>query len=224
MTRLPHRAKTKARIAIVDDHPIMLKGMIALIDDEPDMEVCGCARSESEAIDAIAKTKPDLVIMDVSLGRANGLDLVKRLKALHPKLLVLVLSMHDEQRYALRALRAGARGYVMKSAVDHQIGTAIRCVLAGDVFLSPTIKQKYLDQFLSEQLTGVTDKADSLTNRELDILRHIGEGLTTAQIAAEIGISAKTVETHRLHIKQKLGLAHHIQLVHYAVRWRGEGV
>lgn len=218
------KTTTKSKVIIVDDHPVIRRGLVTLIESQPDMVVCGETGSEHTALQMAGATKPDVALVDISLGRANGLDLVNQLTKLRPPVPSLVLSMHDEQRYAVRALRAGARGYIMKCSAEHNIPVAIRSVLSGDIYLSETIKQQCLTQLVGDKANDVRDTTEMLSNREIDVLRRLGEGFSTKEIAAKMGVSPKTVETHRLHIKQKLGLTTHTQLVQYATRWIGDGI
>lgn len=208
------------RILLVDDHPIMRHGLAQLIRTEGGLDVCGDAGSAAEGIEAVGRCKPDLVIVDLTLPDKNGLELLKDIQALHPGTFCIVLSMHDESVYAERALRAGARGYVMKeAAADHLIG-AIRRVLAGGIYVSESMASRML-----EGMTGggrakpTASLIDRLTDRELETLEMIGKGVATKLIAERLCISTRTVEAHRAHIKEKLGISDGAALVRFAVQW-----
>lgn len=210
----------KNRILIVDDHPLFRHGIGDLINAEPDLEVCGEADSAPAALEAIRQLVPDLVTVDISLRGANGIELLKSIKAEHSRLPLLVLSMHDEQLYALRALRAGARGYIMKQEALEQVRNAIRQVLRGDLYVSPSMSGRMIEEFVQGGSTGSGGSvADKLTDRELEILHLIGQGHGVQQIAKDLNLSAKTVETHRAHIKEKLNFQTARELARFAVQW-----
>ena len=213
----------EAQILIVDDHPIVRHGLGQLIDDTEGMSVCGSASNHAEALQTLKQTKTDLVIVDLSLGDESGLDLVKKLHALHPELPVLVLSMHDEAYYADRVLRAGAMGYIMKQEAAEQMISAIHQVLSGNVYLSESMAASMLTRFVGRKVVRGGTPVDHLTDRELQVLGLIGKGLGTRQIAEKLHLSVKTVENHREHIKAKLKLRTSAELVRYAVRWELEG-
>jgi DNA-binding NarL/FixJ family response regulator len=212
-----------ARILIVDDHPIVRHGLAQLIDEEAGLSVCGSAATPAEAVEAVDRTQPDLVIVDLSLGDESGLDLVKDLKQRHPDRRMLVLSMYDESYYADRVLRAGAMGYVMKQTAAGQMIAAIHQVLAGKVYLSESMAASMLDRLVGRNPKAGVTPVDSLTDRELQVLQLIGKGLGTRQIAETLHLSIKTVENYREHIKAKLQLRSSSELVRYAVRWELEG-
>src|SRR5216110_87583 len=205
------------RIVIVDDHPLFRKGLEQLIHSEDGFAVCGEANNAPEAMDVIRKLNPDLAIVDLSLPGANGIELIKNIRAEFAKLPVLILSMHDESLYALRSLRAGAQGYVMKQeALENVIG-AIREVLAGRPYLSAQMSAKLITNFASGSTQA--NPTDKLSDRELEILELIGKGRDVREIAQALHISAKTVETHRAHIKEKLNLKNARQVTRFAVQW-----
>lgn len=208
----------KFRVLIVDDHPLFRHGVADLIESEPGLDICGEADSAPLALEAIRTLKPDLVIADISLRGANGIDLVKSIKSEHPRLPVLVLSMHDENLFAARALRAGARGYVMKQEALERVLGAIHTVLAGELYVSPTMSMRMIKEYVHGQTNGapVTDK---LTDRELEILQLIGEGRGVRNIAHELHLSVKTVETHRARIKEKLHFTSAREVARFAVQW-----
>ena len=218
MQRSRTSEKSVKRLVLVDDHPIMRHGLAQLIRAEDGLDVIGEAGSAREGLEVVGRLKPDLAVIDLTLPDKNGLELVKDIRALHPVTQCIVLSMHDETLYGERALRAGARGYVMKEeAADHLV-TAIHKVISGGLYVSETLNARML-----EQVTGVSRaKAtgmDALTDRELEILTLIGKGVATKIIAAQLSISARTVEAHRAHIKEKLGMTDGAALVRYAVQW-----
>ncbi len=209
--------KAKKKILIVDDHPIMRQGLALLIRTDSTLEVCGEADSASKAVEATMRLKPDLVIADISLPGRNGLELIKDLHALQPGLPVLVVSMHDEAIYAERVLRAGGRGYVMKGEGGQKLMTAIHQVLSGGIFVSQNISAQILELF-SGRRAG-TSPVEKLSDREFEVFQLIGQGRSTREIAAELHISIKTVEVHRVNIKEKLDLKTASELIHFAVRW-----
>src|SRR5919198_6408904 len=200
----PKNISSKAkRIVVVDDHPLFRKGLQQLIDSTDDgLVVCGEANNAAEGLSAIRQLKPDLAIVDLSLPGANGIELVKNIRAEFQKLPLLILSMHDESLYALRALRAGAQGYVMKEEALEKVIGAIRGVFAGRPYLSPDMSAKLITSFASGK--AQTNPTDKLSDRELEILEMIGRGRDVREIAKLLHLSPKTVETHRAHIKEKL--------------------
>jgi DNA-binding NarL/FixJ family response regulator len=218
MQRSSTSEKSVKRIVLIDDHPIMRHGLAQLIRAEDGLDVIGEAGSAREGLEVVGRLTPDLAVVDLTLPDKNGLELVKDIRAQHPSTLCIVLSMHEETLYGERALRAGARGYVMKEeAADHLV-TAIHKVIAGGLYVSESLNARML-----EQVTGVArSKAtgmDALTDRELEILALIGKGVATKLIAAQLSISARTVEAHRAHIKEKLSMTDGAALVRYAVQW-----
>jgi DNA-binding NarL/FixJ family response regulator len=205
------------RILIVDDHPLVRAGFAQLIGDCPDLEVCGEAADMAEALKQIEATHPDLAIIDLSLAGGSGLDLIERVKARNSDILMLVASMHDETLYAERVLTAGARGYINKQEAQDSIIRAIRQVLSGKVYLSQNMTDRLLSGMVDA--TGEKRDIDSLSNRELQVFELIGEGVPTSQIAEQLNLSVKTIETHQAHIKRKLGLGSAHELNQRAIRW-----
>ncbi len=205
------------RILIVDDHPLVRSGFAQLIGDCPDLEVCGEAGDMGEALKRVEETSPDLAIIDLSLAGGSGLDLIERIKARHKNVLMLVASMHDETLYAERVLAAGARGYINKQEAQDSIIQAIRQVLSGRVYLS----QQMTDRLLSGMVDANHERRDisSLSNRELQVFELIGRGLSASQMADQLSLSVKTIETHQAHIKKKLGLGSAHELNQRAIRW-----
>lgn len=209
----------KKRIFLVDDHPMMRDGMGRLIDSEPGLMCCGGAKSAEEAVSEIPRCKPDLVITDITLPQRSGLELIKDITTMFPEIAVFVYSMHDENFYAERALRAGARGYLMKEAGSEKMLEAIRQVLAGEVAVSASMASKILKSFSAPPARGSSSPVQALTDREFDVFQLIGLGKSTKEIAAQLHLSHKTVAVHRGHIKEKLGLTSSSELVHQAIRW-----
>jgi DNA-binding NarL/FixJ family response regulator len=218
VSRIPNQAVKK--ILLVDDHPIMRHGMAQLIGAEPDLKVCAECGSAADGLKAVEKLKLDLVIADLTLPGKHGLEFVKDVQALRPGLKVLVLSMHDEELYAERALRAGARGYLMKeTAADHLIKAARR-ILDGGIYLSDNMAGVMLEMVAGNRQKGPTPTGlDRLTDRELEVLQLIGQGRGTRQIADQLHVSVRTIDAHRAHIKEKLQLPDGNALMRYAVRW-----
>ncbi len=212
----------KRRILLVDDHPVLRQGLAQIINRQPDLAVCWEAETGAEALAMIEQREPDLVLIDLSLRTGDGIELVKDIKVRWPAIRMLVLSMHDEFIYAERALRAGAQGYVMKGEkVDHLLA-AITRVLAGGIYVSDKMAERFLHQVAAGGSVGLA--VDRLTDRELQVFRLIGEGLATRLIAEKLGLSRKTIESHREHIKEKLMLTSGNELVQRAVQWaRDEG-
>lgn len=216
----PAFEQAKRQVLIVDDHPIFRNGIIQLINHEPDLHVCGEICSAAQALGAVDELKPDIVVLDLSIQGTNGIELMKSIRALHPSLPALMVSMHDESIYAERALRAGARGYVMKAAPSEKVIDAIRRVLGGGIYLSEAIGGRLLDTFLNGRSTNVgSSTVEQLSDREIEVFRAVGEGRGTREIARTLFLSVKTVETHRAHIKEKLQLKTAPELVRAAVEW-----
>ncbi len=200
-------------VLIVDDHPIVRQGLKRMIDAEDDLEVCGEADSEPNARNAVRDLDPDIVIVDLSLQDGDGLELVRAVHAHHPEVPMLVLSMHDEAIYAERMLAEGASGYIMKQAAADQLLTALRTVLQGDTYLSAEMAAVHKE---AANKMG-SDPLQRLSNRELQVLNLVGRGVRSRDIATELGLSVKTVESHRQSIKRKLHLLTNSQLIKYAM-------
>ena len=209
----------RARVLLVDDHPIVREGLARVIDQEADLVVCGTAVNSHEALQAVATSKPDIAVIDVSLDGSHGIDLVKDLKVRHPGLAVVMLSMHDETLYAERALRAGAKGYVMKREPPQRLLQAVRKVLKGGLFFSEEVTARMLERVSRSQSKDVPLPMERLSDRELEVLELIGNGHTTRQIADELHVSMKTVQAHREHLKEKLELSDATTLARFAVHW-----
>lgn len=210
---------TARRVLIVDDHPMMRTGLAQLIGNEDDLKVGAEADNAGQALDAVAKQKFDLMLLDISLPDKNGLELIKDIRALKPELPILVVSMHDEMIYAERVLRAGARGYIMKQEGGQKFLVAIRQVLAGKVFVSEKMSARILENFSGNKAENSGSPVQRLSDREFEVFQLIGQGIGTRDIAGRLHLSVKTVEVHRANIKEKLQLTTATELVRYAVRW-----
>jgi DNA-binding NarL/FixJ family response regulator len=208
------------RIVIVDDHPLFRKGLAELIHSGKNhFAVCGEAGNTAEAMEVIRGLNPDLAIVDLSMPGANGIELIKNVRAEFPKLPILVLSMHDESLYAVRALRAGADGYVMKHEAMANVIHAVREIFNGHPYLSPTMAAQVITKFTHRKAEGETDAVERLSDRELEILELIGKGHEVRQMAKLLHLSPKTVETHRAHIKDKLDLKNSREVARFALQW-----
>ena len=209
---------TRRRVFIVDDHPIVRQGLAQLINNAPDLTVCGEGEDAYTALRTIRQVKPDIVLVDVSLKESDGIELLKELRAQQPELPVLILSMHDESLYAERALRAGARGYIMKQEAPQTLLSAVRKVLDGHVYVSDKMSATLLQQMVGGKKHGGDLPMDRLTDRELEIFRMIGSGLSVKEIAEKLFLSVKTVEAHREHMKEKLNFKSSAELLRFAIR------
>lgn len=212
-------APPKKRVFLVEDHPVTQQGFALLLNLEADLMVCGRAAMADGALTGIKSSNPDLVIVDIALPGTDGLALVKDIATFHPGLPTMVLSTLDEAIYADRALRAGAKGYIMKQEPIELLLSAVRQVLAGDVYLSEAMRSQLFQNSLSESFGKGASSVDQLSDRELEVFRLIGEGVGTQQIAKRLCLSISTVETHRTHIKEKLGVKRAPDLVRRAVEW-----
>ena len=204
---------------IVDDHPMMRAGLMQLISKQPDMQVCGEAGNPAEAMKLLANSRPDLILVDISMKGASGLEFIRDVSAVHGNIPTLVVSMHDEKVYAERALRAGACGYIMKEQSAGYLIVAIQRVLEGGVYLSKEMSTRLLKTFAKSESSNPESPLQKLTNREFEVFRLIGQGQTTEEIAGHLHISTKTVDVHRFQIKEKLHLESSTALIHYAVHW-----
>lgn len=209
----------KRRIFLVDDHPITRQGVVVLINQESDLEVCGEADSAPKAFDLLQKSKADLAVVDISLKTTSGIELTKNLKVLLPDLPVLIMSMHDESLYAERALRAGAKGYVMKQEASDNILIAIRRILDGELYLSEKMKEKMLHRLVHNRKDEVVFSIDTLSDREMEVFQLIGNGFSTRQIATKLNLSVKTIDSYREHLKLKLHIEKGADLVRHAIQW-----
>jgi DNA-binding NarL/FixJ family response regulator len=210
------------RILLVDDHPIMREGLAQLINHQKDMIVCGQFEEANAAFESIPSIKPDVAVVDITLKGVNGLELIKNIRAHYPKLKMLVLSMHDEALYAERVLRAGAVGYIMKQEASEKVLEAIRRVVGGEIYLSQKMSATLMHQLIGGRPTTAGSLVERLSDRELEVFGLIGRGHGTRQIAEQLHLSVKTIESHRAHIKEKMDLKNATELVHRAIQFQNE--
>lgn len=218
MTALP------SKVFLVDDHPLVREWLTNLVNQLPDLTVCGEASSAAAAIEGIEASKPAVAVVDLSLKESTGLDLIKTIKARFPDTAVIVLSMHDEQYYAERTMRAGARGYVMKGEMTSDIVAAIREVMAGKVYLSPRMRNLFSERFVDGHMPAMRSPVETLSDRELEVFQLLGQGIETRRVAQRLGVSIKTVQAYCARIKEKLQLANASELLREAVRWNDSQV
>lgn len=221
-TTEPEPLHDKRRIYLVDDHPIVQQALADMLNHEGDLEVCGTAKHPVTALEQIEKLAPDLVILDLALPGANGIELLKDIRVRRPRQMVLMLSMHDESLYAFRALRAGASGYIMKAEATEKLLHAVRQILQGGVYLSERMQKRVLGRVGGSNEDDWKEPLDQLSDRELEVLRLLGQAFGTRQIANALHLSVKTIESHRAHLKEKLGLKTGADLVQYAIRLQSE--
>lgn len=212
-------AQTRRRVLLVDDHPMMRAGLAHLIERQADLTVCGEASNPAEALKLLPGAKPEVVLADLTMPGRSGLEFIKDVLALIPTLPILVVSMHDEAVYAERALRAGARGYIMKEAGGEAVVAAIRQVLRGEVYVSAAMSARILEGISGKKPRGSDSPIEKLTDREFEIFQLIGQGKSTRDIAEQLHLSPKTVDVHRSHLKEKLELKDATALIRHAVRW-----
>jgi DNA-binding NarL/FixJ family response regulator len=212
-------ATPKRRVFLVDDHPIVRERLAELIGQERDLEVCGEAEDAIAALKQVEALRPDVAIVDITLKDTYGIELIKDLKERHPKLPVLVLSMHDESLYGERAIRAGAKGYLNKQEATKKVVTAIRTILAGQMFVSEKMTATILQRMSGGQRVEAGEPTDVLTDRELEVFQLLGQGVGVKQIAENLFVSVKTVEAHREHIKQKMGIKSSSELLRFAIEY-----
>lgn len=209
----------KSKVLLVDDHPLVREWLANLINQQNDLQVCGEAANSSAALEVIGTAQPDIVIVDISLEGGSGIELIKNIKALHPRVMMIVLSMHDEMVYAERALRAGARGYIMKREATRKVLQAIRCVLEGKLYASDRVSAIMAEKFVDGKSSASVSPVERLSDRELEVFQLMGRGMNTRQIADELHISFKTVQAFHARIKDKLNLANATELLREAIRW-----
>ena len=209
----------KRRVFIVDDHPLVREGLTNLINSQSDLMVCGEAKDSSEAVDAITKEPPDVAIIDISLTNESGLELIKNLAKQFPQVAVVVLSMHDETLYAERALRAGARGYVMKHETSKSVLASIRRVIAGDIYVSERIVNRMALRLTAARRRAGSSPVERLSDRELEIFQLLGQGRTPSEIARDLNLSLKTVQAYCARAKEKFGVTSLTELLRAAIRW-----
>lgn len=213
------KAPSTARVFLVDDHPLVRESLARLVEQQPELTVCGEAENAPAALAGIGAAKPDVAIVDLSLERGSGLELIKDLRRMCPEVQVLVLSMHDEDLYAERALRAGARGYIMKREATRSVIVAIRQVLRGEIYVSPRLANALATKLVAGAPAAAESPVGRLSDRELEVFRMLGRGMATRQIADALHVSAKTVQTFSARIKEKLGLSSATELLREAIRW-----
>jgi len=213
------KSAERRRVFIVDDHPLVREGLANLINQQPDLMVCGQAEDAAQTLAGIGAMRAELALIDISLKTASGLELVKDLKVHHPDVALIVLSMHDEMLYAERAIRAGARGYVMKRETTKEVLTAIRRVLQGDVYVSERVVNLMARRIGSPRKATAATPVEQLSDRELEIFRLLGQGRTTSQIAADLHLSLKTVQAYCARAKEKFGVDSLTELLRAAIRW-----
>lgn len=209
----------KARIFIIDDHPLVREWLTNLIDTTPDLVVCGEADNGRVALQLLAAAEPDLAIVDLSLGGGSGIDLIRSVRTMFPKVAIIVLSMHDERVYAERSIRAGARGYIMKRESTKKIVEAIREVLKGNMYLSKELMELFAEKFVSGAPANGAQPVAQLSDRELEVFQLIGQGYETREIAKALNVNIKTVQTYCTRIKDKLKFSTGAELLREAVRW-----
>jgi DNA-binding NarL/FixJ family response regulator len=209
----------KKRVFIVDDHPLVREWLTNLIHQQPDLVVCGETESAPQALQAVAASKPDVAIVDISLKNSSGIELIKDLKGSYPEIAVLVLSMHDESLYAERALRAGAKGYVMKRETTRKIIEAIRRVLEGKLYFSNAVAEVMATRLVEGKSGASLSPVEQLSDRELEVFELLGQGFGTRQVAETLNVSMKTVQAYCARMKEKLNLSSATQLLREAIRW-----
>ena len=207
------------RVVIVDDHPIVRRGIVQMVNEEPDFEVCGEAEDAHEALLVLERTDPNVVIVDITLKKSSGLELVKDIKNQYPSLPIMILSMHDEAVYAERAIRTGAMGYVMKQEKPKRILEGLRKILTGQIFVSDRISTMMWQTALGRRKRPKDSPIEILTDREVEVFQLIGQGMSTREIAEALNLSNKTIETHRSNIMKKLQVKVSTGLVKFAVQF-----
>jgi len=218
-TKSSEAKTTKARVLLVDDHPIVRQGLGQLINEEADLSVVSEAEDFQQALSALSDTPVDIAIVDISLKERSGIELIKEIRARKPELPILVLSMHDESLHAERVLRAGAKGYIMKQEATEQVMNAIRRVLRGEVYLSERMASRMVNRLVAGPQNVGGSPIERLSDREFEVFQMIGHGVGPSEIAEKLGLSVKTVETHRERIKEKLNLASGSELIRYAMQY-----
>ena len=207
----------KSTVYLIDDHPVIVQGITMLINEEPDLAVVGTSGTWTTALKEIGQLKPNIVVLDITLASANGIEVLKNLRVHFPDQKVLMLSMHDEGLYAARSMKAGAWGYLMKASATDQVVTAIRQILKGEIYLSPGMSRRMISQLAGRGRDGASP-LETLSDRELEVYELVGGGLTTRNIAERLHLSVKTIESHKAHLKEKLGLQTANELVQHAIQ------
>jgi DNA-binding NarL/FixJ family response regulator len=218
--RITSTTVSKSRVYLIDDHPLLVQGITELVNAEADLLVVGSTAEWTSALKEIPELKPDVVVLDITLAKANGIEVLKNLRVHFPELKVLMLSMHDENLYAMRSVRAGAHGYIMKMSATEEVVAAIRRILGGEIYLSPRIAKQTMMSLIGRRKEGALSPLDDLSDRELEVFNLVGDGLTTRQIAERLHLSVKTIETHKAHVKEKLHLESATQLTQHAIHAR----
>jgi DNA-binding NarL/FixJ family response regulator len=211
---------TKTRIYLMDDHPLMVTALTSLINQEKDMKVVGSGADWNVVLAEFPKKQVEVLILDLSLARSNGVEMLKSFKVHFPGLKVLILSMQEETLYALRMIKAGAQGYIMKEAATEKLVSTIRAIGAGEIYLSERMQKRTMFQLVGRRLERTGSPLTDLSDRELEVFGMIGDGMSTRTIAEKLTLSIKTIETHRTHIKEKLNLNNSTELVQHAIHWR----
>ena len=211
-------------VIIIDDHPLFSRGLAQLIETQRDYKVIGMGKNRNEALSLVDNVTPDLAIVDLNLGQEDGLELIKDILAIHPQTKILVLSMHDERFYAERALKAGAKGYIMKAEAETQVINAIKTVTSGNIYLSEEEKKQIKELARGSESADKFDTISSLSDRQLQIFTLIGKGLGTVEIASKLNLSIKTIDTHKENIKSKLHCASSAELRQMAIEWTNKAV
>lgn len=207
------------KVLVVDDHPVFRKGIIALLGEQENLSICGEAEDALRALTAMRQLEPDIAVVDISMPGTNGIELTKSMLSERPDLKILVLSMHDETLYALRALRAGAKAYVMKAEAMDYVSEAIKKIIDGGIYVSPRFSERLVFRAVQSKEGGMGSPVDKLSDREMEVLHLLGKGFGTREIAAELHLSIKTIETHRMHIKDKLDFKDASEMVRFAIEW-----
>ena len=209
----------KSKVLLVDDHPLVREWLANLINQQPDLQVCGEAANASEALELVGTARPVIAVVDISMDGGSGIELIKNIKALYPNVIVIVLSMHDEMLYAERALRAGARGYIMKREATKKILLALRAVLEGKLYISDKVNALMAEKFVEGRSAISESPVEQLSDRELEVFQLLGRGLSTRQIAENLNVSFKTVQAYCARIKDKLSLSNATELLREAILW-----
>jgi len=209
----------KKRILLVDDHPLIRKGIALTLEEEPTFEVCCQLSSGEEALEQIHQLNPDAAVIDVSLPGMNGIELIKHLKNAKPNMSILIVSRHDEELYAERAIRAGANGYIMKQEAGEVLVKGLHKILKGGIFVSDVINERMLQNMMNNRRTSEQSPIELLSDRELEVFEHIGRGLSTKEIAERMHVSTKTIETYKARIKDKMGLESNHDVTRMAIQW-----
>ncbi len=211
-------------VIIIDDHPLFSRGLSQLIETQKDYKVIGMAKDRNEALTLLDTTTPDLAIVDLNLGQEDGLELIKDIIIIHPQTKILVLSMHDERFYAERAIKAGAKGYIMKGEAESQVINAIKTVNSGEIYLSENEKNRIKELAQGNESGELSDLISSLSDRQLQIFTLVGKGLGTVEIAKKLNLSIKTIDTHKENIKGKLHCASSAELRQMAIEWTNKAM